>query len=147
MKKTFILALIMLTAVCSIRAQKAEVFAVNGKAIKGYDAVAFFTVSKPVMGQDSLSYTWKDVAWLFSTRENLEAFKANPEKFAPQYGGYCAFGAALGHKAPTETDTWSVSNDKLYFNYSKQVKEQWLKDKQTNIEKADQNWTTLKDKP
>jgi len=135
--------LVLFTAFVA-NAQKAEVFAPGGKAINGYDAVAFFKGSGPVMGTDSLSYTYKDVKWLFSSRENLDAFKANPEHFTPQYGGYCAYGTAQGHKAPTQPETWTIVGDKLYFNYNMKVKSTWTKDQQAFIEKADKQWPALK---
>jgi YHS domain-containing protein len=123
-----------------------EIFAPEGKAIKGYDPVAFYKVSKPVMGSDSLEFDYKNAKWYFSSNENLEAFKANPEQYAPQYGGYCAYGTSKGKKAPTETGTWTILNDKLYFNYNDKVKEMWMKDQQALIEKADQQWPLIKDK-
>ena len=146
MKKALSAALLILFAISSTCAQKTEVFAPDGKAIKGYDPVAFFKESKPVMGKDGLSYQWKGVTWLFSTPENLKSFKANPEKCAPQYGGYCAYGAAQGKKAPTETGTWTILNGKLYFNYNEKVQELWMKDQNVFIEKADQKWNEIKDK-
>ena len=146
MKKNITLLALGLFMLISAHAQRSEIFVSGGKAIKGYDAVAFFTESKAVKGQDSLVYHWKDASWLFSSRRNLETFKADPEKYAPQYGGYCAYGVSQGHKAPTETDTWTVISDKLYFNYNKKVKEMWTKDQQGLIEKADQQWAELKNK-
>jgi YHS domain-containing protein len=146
MKHLFIAATFLLSASVAARAQQSEVFAPGGKAIKGYDAVAFFKQRKPVMGADSLSYDWKGAHWLFSSAENRDAFKKAPEHYAPQYGGYCAYGAAEGHKAPTQTDTWTILNDKLYFNYNSSVKQSWVKNQQALIEKADQNWPALKDK-
>lgn len=127
-------------------AQKASVFNTNGTAIHGYDPVAFFTENKPEKGEEQFSYQWQDVNWLFVSKENLESFKAKPEKYAPQYGGYCAYGTAAGHKAPTETDTWTIVGNKLYFNYNKNVKTLWLKDQKNFIEKADKNWPGIKDK-
>jgi YHS domain-containing protein len=144
MKKLFNIAIVTLLTIFSAQAQKSEIFAPGGKAIKGYDAVSFFKESKAIKGADSLSYKWKEADWLFSSKENLERFKASPEKFAPQYGGYCAYGAAEGHKAPTQTDTWTVINDKLYFNYNSKVKGMWSKDQTPLIEKADKNWQNLK---
>jgi len=145
MKRTILITAIAFLSILSVKAQKSEVFAPGGKAIKGYDAVAFFTQAKPVKGTDSLSYQWKEATWLFATRADMEAFKTNPEKYAPQYGGYCAYGLSQGHKAPTETDTWSVLNDKLYFNYNLKVKEMWSKDQQNFIKAADEKWPQLKD--
>ncbi|HTI08915.1 MAG TPA: YHS domain-containing (seleno)protein, partial [Puia sp.] len=128
----------------SVKAQTSEIFAPGGKAIKGYDPVAFFKESKPVKGADSLSYHWKGADWLFASRENLAAFSASPEKYAPQYGGYCAYGTSQGHKAPTETATWTVVNDKLYFNYNAKVKEIWVKDQEALIKVADQKWPEVR---
>jgi len=146
MKKTISMAVAAIFVMLQVYAQKSEVFVTGGKAIKGYDPVAFFTESKAIKGKDSLHYTWKGADWLFSNRQNLERFKAAPEKYAPQYGGYCAFGTAQGHKAPTEVETWTVLGDKLYFNYNMKVKETWVKDQPGYIKKADQNWPALKDK-
>ncbi|GAA3959069.1 YHS domain-containing (seleno)protein [Mucilaginibacter dorajii] len=144
MKRTIIIAVLALFTIVEAKAQKSEIFAPGGKAIKGYDPVAFFKESKPVKGADSLSYTWKEATWLFSTRQNLEAFKADPDKYAPQYGGYCAYGLTQGHKAPTQTDTWTVVNDKLYFNYNSKVKELWTKDQPALIKTADEKWPEIK---
>jgi YHS domain-containing protein len=146
MKKIITTALLTCFVFLGAFAQKSEVFVTGGKAIKGYDPVAFFTQSKPVKGQDSLMYNWKGADWLFSSRMNLESFRGDPEKYAPQYGGYCAFGTSQGHKAPSETDTWSIVNNKLYFNYNMKAKEMWVKDQPGFIEKADKLWPELKDK-
>jgi YHS domain-containing protein len=144
MKRNFIIAVVVLFSALSVKAQTSEIFAPGGKAIKGYDPVAFFKESKPVKGADSLSYHWKGADWLFASRENLAAFSASPEKYAPQYGGYCAYGTSQGHKAPTETGTWTVVNDKLYFNYNAKVKEIWVKDQEALIKVADQKWPEVR---
>ncbi|MFA6084697.1 YHS domain-containing (seleno)protein [Mucilaginibacter sp.] len=148
MKRTLIITVLAIFTVIQAYAQKQEIFAPGGKAIKGYDPVAFFKESKAVKGSDSLSYQWKNATWLFANSADMEAFKANPDKYAPQYGGYCAYGASdgSGHKAPTQTETWTVVNEKLYFNYNPKVKELWVKDQENFIKKADTNWPTLKDK-
>jgi YHS domain-containing protein len=146
MKYSIIIALFALFSVSQVQAQRSEIYVSAGKSIKGYDPVAFFKVSKPVRGTDSLAYQWKGATWLFSSRENLAAFNTDPDKYAPQYGGYCAYGASQGHKAPTQADTWTVLNDKLYFNYSKDVQVTWNKDRSNLINVADQKWTDLKDK-
>lgn len=140
MKKIIGLAFLLFIGLSTTLAQKGEIFTVNGKAIRGFDVVAFFTDSKPIQGNDSLSYTWKDAIWHFSSKENLEAFKKTPEKYAPQYGGYCAYGMSGGYKAPTVTETWTILNNKLYFNYSLKVQESWNKDQAGYIQKADANW-------
>jgi len=145
MKQIFT-AVLIFAATYAATAQRAEIFSPGGKAIKGYDVVAFFKDMKPVMGLDSLAYTYKDARWLFSSRANLEAFKANPTQYMPQYGGYCAYGTADGHKAPTETETWTIVNGKLYFNYNQNVKGMWMKDQPALIRKADAQWPMLKNK-
>ena len=137
----FILVLLM---ACGRSNQHSEIFAPGGKAIKGYDAVAFFVQGRPVPGTNSFSYSWKGAEWLFSSKDNLDSFSNDPEKYAPQYGGYCAYGTANGHKAPTETDTWTIVDNKLYFNYSSKVKEMWMKNQKALIEKADKNWPSVK---
>lgn len=121
-----------------------EVFSKSDLAIQGYDAVAYFKEMKPVLGNKKFGYTWKGAMWQFSSAENLAAFKANPEKFAPQFGGYCAYGVADGHKASTSPDAWTVVDDKLYLNYNKDVRELWKKDQKNFIKKANENWPEVK---
>jgi hypothetical protein len=145
MKTTSFLPVLVLMALQS-HAQISPVFAPGGKAIRGYDPVAFFSESKPVMGYDSLTFMWKDASWMFATKENRDLFVATPEKYTPQYGGYCAYGTSEGHKAPTQVETWSIANGKLYFNYNKNVQKEWNKNQPALIEKADKVWPEIKDK-
>jgi YHS domain-containing protein len=144
MKHFYVIILLFLSV--NVNAQKAEIFQKDGAAIRGFDPVAFFVEGKAVIGDDKIYYEWKDARWLFSSNANMESFKNDPEKYAPQYGGYCAFGMADGHKAPTDTDTWTIIDNKLYFNYNKKVKEIWSKDSKGYIEKADVNWPGLKNR-
>lgn len=146
MKKIIGSIVLLLIGLSTTFAQKAAIFSTNGKAIRGYDVVAFFSESKPVQGNESFSYTWKDATWLFSSKENLELFKMNPEKYAPQYGGYCAYGMSGGYKAPTVIETWKILNGKLYFNYSLKVQELWNKDQSGFIQKADLNWEKVRER-
>lgn len=142
MKQTM-LALFAFFLFVQVNAQS-EVFAPGGKAINGYDAVAFFKNAKPMKGSAMYSFDYKDAKWLFTSKENLDLFMSTPEKYAPQYGGYCAYGTSEGHKAPTEPDTWTIVNDKLYFNYNKNVKQMWMKEQAHRIELADQKWPEVK---
>jgi YHS domain-containing protein len=112
-------------------------------ALSGYDAVAYFKDGKPVAGKPEFSYKWMDATWHFSSAENREAFKAEPEKYAPQYGGYCAFGTSQGHLVPGDPQAWKVVDDKLYLNYNKDVQKFWLQDVPGNIEKANENYPKL----
>ena|SRR5690349_268308 len=136
--------LFFLIIVFSANAQSAEIFATKDGAINGYDPIAYFKEGKAVKGKKEFSTTWSGVQWLFSSEQNLTAFKSNPEKFAPQYGGYCAYGASEGHLSPTQPDAFTIVNDKLYLNYNKDVKVEWNKNQQERIQQADQNWPQLK---
>ena len=102
-QRTILLTWLCILAIVGV-AQKSPVFVQSGKAINGYDAVSYFTKSKPVQGDDKLVYTWNGAKWYFESAENLTAFKKNPDRYAPQYGGYCAYGMANGYKAPTEKE-------------------------------------------
>ncbi len=144
MKKNLFIGLALLFMQIAPFAQKASIFSVDGKAIRGYDVVAFFTNHQPVIGNDSINYQWNDANWLFASKENKALFIKNPEKYVPQYGGYCAYGTAGNHKAPTQIDTWTILNDKLYFNYNTKVKEYWNKKQDSLIERANFYWPTLK---
>lgn len=131
------------TAFTAAVAQK-TVFAPDGKAIKGYDPVAYFTESKPVQGSPRISYSYEGAEWYFGSEKNRDAFKADPVKYAPQYGGYCAFGASKGYKAPTEADAWTIVDGKLYLNYNTKVRTEWSKGQPGYIQKADKNWVEIK---
>lgn len=143
--KTFLLAATLLLAACSTSQKKgAEIFQKDGAAIGGYDPVAFFTEGKPIKGTAAYNLNWKNANWQFASQQNLDSFKASPGKYEPQYGGYCAYGTADGHKAPTEVNTWTVVDRKLYFNYNQDVKSTWDKDRQKYIGQANGNWEKIK---
>lgn len=146
MKKiSFIAAGILLVAL-SATAQQSPVFEKSDKAIRGYDPVAYFTQNKPVPGKEEFVYSWNNSNWYFSSQLNLNLFKTNPEKYAPQYGGYCAYGLSNGYKASTVPEAWTIENGKLYLNYSIKVREMWDKNRQERIEKADKYWPGIKNK-
>ena len=90
----------------------------KGRAIRGYDTVAYFTKNKPVKGNPEFQYEWKHGTWFFSSQENLELFKASPEKYAPQYGGYCAYAIAIDQLVPIDPTQFTILDNKLYLNYS-----------------------------
>jgi len=140
----YFLVLVMLSFGIFVQAQQPEVFSKNNLAINGYDPVAYFTEGKPIKGYDSLSIEWKHAKWVFSSKANLDSFKANPDKYAPQFGGYCAYGMSRGYKAPTEGDAWSIVDGKLYLNYNVDVRTIWNKDQGQYISKAENNWKNVK---
>lgn len=112
-------------------------------AINGYDTVAYFTVGKPVMGNDAFALDWMGAKWKFASQANLDLFKANPEKYAPQYGGYCAYGVAQGYLVKVEPDQFTVRDNKLYLNYDADVQAKWLKDPAGYIKTADTQFPLL----
>lgn len=130
----------------SVSAQNtSEIYQTNEGAIKGYDAVAYFTQNKAVKGNKQFAVTYKGATWYFSTNENKELFRKNPAKYEPQYGGYCAFGCSRGYKAKTEGEAFTIVNGKLYLNYNLDVRDTWNKDQSGYIKKADANWPKVKD--
>ncbi len=143
-QKRIYLTLIFSIAFFAIMAQKPEVFSTEAGAIQGYDPVAFFKESKPVLGLKEFSYSWNAATWYFSSKEDMDAFIADPVRYAPQFGGWCAYGTASGHKSPTQPETWTIVNDKLYFNYNPSVQKLWNKNQKGLIEQANKNWPAVK---
>ena len=115
----------------------------NGVAIKGYDPVAFFKESKPVRGKDDLRFEYKGSTFVFANGDNRAAFAADPAKYAPQYGGYCALGTARGYKADIDAATFTVIDGRLYLNYNTQVQREWAADRARFIRQADERWPTV----
>lgn len=148
MKRT-LLSLTLVTLLLAVTvsfAQTSSVYSTAGKAINGYDPVAYFTDSMPVKGDSTITYAYEGTNWLFASAAHRDAFKADPQKYVPQYGGYCAFGTSRGYKAPTQPDAWTIVDDKLYLNYNTKVRAEWTKDLTVFIEKADKNWVEIKNK-
>lgn len=112
-------------------------------AILGYDPVAYFTVGKPVKGQDRFVHEWMGAKWMFASQANLEQFKADPVRYAPQYGGYCAYGVVQGALVEIEPDMFTVRDGKLYLNYDADVQALWLKDPAGYIKQADAKFKAL----
>lgn len=126
-----------------------EIFTKDNFAIRGYDAVAYFKEQRPVEGKNEFKYDWSGATWKFSSLENLNEFKAMPEKFAPQFGGYCAYGISDGdgHKSPTSPDAFTIVDGKLYLNYNLKVRELWHKNRAERINVGKTNWEKLKATP
>lgn len=116
----------------------------RGVAIHGHDPVAYFVKSKPVKGTAERSATAHGVTYWFASDKNLELCKANPEKYEPQYGGYCVYGVAQGVKPDIDPTAFRVEGGKLYLNLSPEVQSRWVKDIPGHVEQANKNWKTLK---
>ncbi len=112
-------------------------------AVKGYDPVAYFTSGKPVKGDRQFTLEHLGAKWRFSSQENLDLFQADPGKYAPQYGGYCAWAVSRGYTANIDPEAWKIVEGRLYLNYSKAVQSRWEEEIPANIEKADANWPRL----
>ncbi|KPJ99720.1 MAG: hypothetical protein AMK71_09270 [Nitrospira bacterium SG8_35_4] len=112
----------------------------DGVAVKGYDPVAYFTMDKPVKGDSSIQYEWNGAKWRFTTDNNKKLFIEDPDKYAPRYGGYCAYGVAVDALFDIKPEAWSIVDGSLYLNKNLDVREIWKKDIPGNIRKADMNW-------
>jgi hypothetical protein len=123
-------------------ARSAEIFTgiLAKTAVGGYDAVAYHTDGKAVRGDPKITYEWKGATWRFATTKNRELFVAAPEKYAPQYGGYCAYAVSQGYTAKGDPQHWTLVDGKLYLNYNASVKRTWDKDKPGYIKTGDKNW-------
>lgn len=115
----------------------------SGAAIKGYDAVAYFSHGKPVKGLPMHQHEWAGAIWRFATAQNRERFAQNPEAYAPQFGGYCAWAVSRNYTADIDPEAFEIANGKLYLNYSKLVQLRWNVNRDENIRKGEQNWPTL----
>lgn len=121
-------------------AATSPIYSEDGVAIDGSDAVAYFTQGKPVPGSADYSLLWQGTTWHFSSAENRAMFEADPEAYAPQYGGYCAYAVSKGYTASTVPQAWTIHEGKLYLNFSRRVRRIWERDIPGNIALGDSNW-------
>lgn len=118
-----------------------------GKAIDGYDTVAYFNDGKPVEGNSDFTHEWMGAKWYFANATNRDAFAAEPDNYAPQYGGYCAWAVSQGYTAKIDPAAWKIVDGKLYLNYSTEIQERWVAggiDKL--IAAGDNNWPAIRKK-
>ncbi|MCM8533595.1 MAG: YHS domain-containing protein [Lentisphaeraceae bacterium] len=138
MKYLMILIITFITFTCSA---KEKVFTKNNKAIDGYDTVSYFTQNKAMKGKKEFKHEHKGATWHFSSEENLKLFIKNPEKYTPEYGGYCAYGIGEGgYLAPVDPTAFKILKNRLFLNYSHSVNKKWLKDKDNYIQNGDKVW-------
>jgi YHS domain-containing protein len=122
------------------------IYAEDGIAIKGIDPVAYFNQGSPVPGSSEFEYEWEGVTWRFANAENRNLFINEPDQYAPQYGGYCAWAVAQGNLAPIDPNAWSIVDHKLYLNFNKEIQQRWQQDIPGNIAKANANWPEILNK-
>ena len=135
-------AFILNVAVASLAEAKSEIYKNwRGIAIKGYDPVAYHKDGKPAKGSGEYEVKWKDAKWRFASAEHRDLFEADPERYAPRYGGYCAWAVSQGYTAGVDPkNAWTIVEGRLYLNYNVEIKEKWEKDIPGNIAKANANW-------
>jgi hypothetical protein len=141
-----LIALTLTTAALAVSANAADLVNVSGAsniAVGGYDTVAFFTDSKAVNGDPFITATYQGATYIFANKEHKALFEAAPEKYAPQCGGYCAFGVSVGALFPVDINTWQIRDGKLYLNLNKAILKKFNADFDANVAKADKNWPGL----
>lgn len=137
------LAALFLASTPLFAASLVNVSGASNVAIDGYDPVAFFADARPVNGAPNITATYQGATYFFATDEHKRLFEQNPAKYAPQYGGFCAYGAALGALFPVDINTWQIRNGRLYLNLNAEILKKFNADFNGNIAKAERNWPGL----
>ena len=112
-------------------------------AVRGYDVVAYFTDGRPVPGRAEFEYAWQNATWRFDSAAHRDLFAKTPDKYAPQYGGFCAWAVSQNYTAPIDPKAWTIVDGRLFLNYSLKVQDTWSRERTTNIVKADGYWPAL----
>jgi len=140
---TIIAAVVALT-LSTFAGDLVNVSGASNIALNGYDPVAFFTADKAAHGDPGISAKHQGATYIFSSKDNQRLFVSNPEKYAPQHGGFCSYGVSVGALFPVDISTWQVHDEKLYLNLNPAILELFNDDFKQNISKADTNWAKLK---
>lgn len=137
----------LLLTVATSHAAKDEIYTslFSNVGASGYDVVSYFTEGMPVKGSKKFSADHMGAKWYFSSEAHLAQFTEDPDKYAPQYGGYCAWAVSNGDTASSDPLQWSIVNDKLYLNYDADIQARWQADRDNHIARADQNWPSVLD--
>jgi len=120
-----------------------RVLAEDGVAIRGFDPVAYFTEGRPVRGSAAFTHEWGGATWRFASAANRDQFAADPGRYAPAYGGFCAFAVSEGYTAPTDPNAWRIVEGRLFLNYDRSVQRRWERDIPGRIARGDANWPRL----
>lgn len=141
LRRTFTTLLFFAPFTSLAQGAKPDVFTglVAGVGAAGYDVVSYFS-GMPAEGNDAFTSEWKGVKWRFASAANMKTFEASPKKYAPQYGGYCAYAVSQGYTAKGDPEAWTVHDGKLFLNYSKSVRATWAKDIPGHISAGNANW-------
>lgn len=145
MKSKFPFSILILFSIGAF-AQKDLIYQNKSGAIEGYDPVSYFDDAKAIKGSADFTFEWSGTKWSFLSAENLETFKENPEKYAPQFGGYCAYAVSQGYTYKSDPEAWKIVEGKLYLNYNQKIQEKWLKDQSNLIKLGEANWPKVIEK-
>ena len=141
--KTFLFSALVFLSSALYAVEPIQTSFLSSTAVSGYDTVAYFTEGVAIKGTKEFAHEWMDAKWLFSSEENLELFKAKPEFFTPQFGGYCAYAVGLGKTARGNPTQFTVVDGKLYLNYNSKTKVLWEDDQEELISAAEKHWPEL----
>lgn len=141
-RRSFVLSIASLAVSASHASAGEHNLSFQGVAIQGYDPVAYFTENKAVPGNPDIAATHDGATYHFASEVHRSTFEADPARYVPQYGGYCAYGASQGYNAPVEPEQFTIADGKLYLNYNADVRKRWNEDRGSYISKADAYWST-----
>ena len=141
--KTFLIIAILGALTALAHANEVVNIDKNGLALQGYDPVGYFTDNKPVKGSSEFTATYNGATYQFASAEHRAAFNQSPQKYAPQFGGFCGYAASINKLAPIEVEYFQVLHDRLVLQHNKKAWDLWHKDVEGNLKKADANWPTL----
>ena len=145
-QKTIVLAVLALLATVASASAIAMDYTHSTPGMSGYDPVSYFTEGKPQRGSGYHVADYKGVTYAFASEDHKDMFEANPQKYAPAYGGWCAYGVAVGKKFVTDPEVWKIVKGKLYLNLDRDIQSKWNKDIPGYIKTADKNWMEIRDK-
>jgi len=150
MRRTFLKTMIGAAVLAAVQpvpafAAKAPIYTglLSNAALEGHDSVAYFTEGRPVKGSGEHSLRWQGADWYFASAENLAAFQAEPERYAPRFGGYCAYGVAVNNAVRGDPELWTIHDGRLYVNINRQVQDIWAQDIPGYIARAEANWPNV----
>lgn len=141
---TFLLTLLFLASISS-STFAANIHTNSTTGVQGYDLVSYHSESGPVRGNGHYVSEHNGVTYLFSSKKNKQAFDKNPQKYLPEYGGYCAYGVSVGKKFVGDPQVWKLVDGKLYLNLDENIQKEWEKDIPGRIAMADKEWPKIKD--
>ena len=136
-------AVLSMVIVVAARAKPVVNVGREGLALKGYDAVAYVIDGRPAAGRAEFEHRWNGALWRFVSAANRDRFVQSPDRYAPQFGGYCAYAVSRGYTADIDPAAWKIVDGKLYLNYSRRVQTLWERDLHANIAKAAANWPAV----